>query len=539
MKGNKSFYIKVFLITFGVFFAGVMVKNMLGLNMQDLAIVQPVKDTNYGLFLAAQHAVYTNDFDTASKMIDAVDADYKLIKQTKTLTDFLNGKMPKDVKSLKDSKDLSARLIYDAYLINGDDWKSVYQRHSKDDSIFTAPIRIFATVKQGKTNDAIKYVNSLKTNDSWKAFVRGQIAVLNNDVEKAAKEFADVHPDFMNINDYLYLMSFYRENGMREDMKILRDDFLSKPGGMYVLNYDDIPDWSNYAGITNNLVFSIVQNLSHTQFMIFTDLSLIVLKFASVISADFNKDAINYYLGQYYFYNGGDFEQSFNSVSKKSPLYLFGQMKIAEKAGKTREIINIAKQNPLFIPAVNIAIGDSIKNGDKKTALKIVNRALDQKNLVDTGRVYFLKHRANIYLMFNNPDKAQKDLDKIQEIDDRMLSDYMLLQARVWAAKGENLNKAYDWAMTLIKRDTADVVAWDALGVIVDLREGAFAGLELFERITEVSVNVSSVYEHLGDIYAKNGDKEKAQTAYEHAIELADDGLIVVPFVERKIRNLK
>ena len=539
MKGNKSFYTGAILIATVIFLSGLLGRNILNFGARNLTQETAVENTKYGSFLAAQHAVYINDFESAAEMIKDVDANYETVNQIKTLTDFLNGKLPESATSFKDSKDLSARLIYDAYLIDKDDWKSLYQRHSKDDSIFTAPIRIFAAVKQGKSKDAIKHVNSLKTNDSWKAFVRGQIAVLNNDIDTATKEFADVHPDFMNINDYLYLMSFYRENGMTEDMQILRDDFVAKPGGMYVLNYNDIPDWSNYTGYKNNLVFSIIQNISHTQFMIFTDLSLMMLKFASVISEDFDKDAINYYLGQYYFYNNGDYKQSFNSVSKTSPLYLFGQMKIAEKAGNIPEIIKIAKKNPLFIPAVTIAVGDSIKRGDKNTALKIVNRALKQKNLSEAGRIYFLKHRANIYLMFNKPNKAQSDLDEIQEIDDTLTPDFMLLQARIWAMNGENLDQAYDFAMTLIKRNTSDVLAWDVLGVIVDLKEGTFAGLELFERITEVSVNVSSVYEHLGDLYVKNGDKDKAKVAYKHAVELADDGLIVVPTVERKIRKLK
>ncbi len=539
MKGNKSFYTGAILIAMVIFLSGLLGRNIFNFDARSLMQKTTVENTKYGSFLATQHAVYVNDFESAAKMIKDVDANYETVNQIKTLTDFLNGKLPDNAASFKDSKDLSARLIYDAYLIDKDDWKSLYQRHSKDASIFTAPIRIFATVKQGKSKEAIKYVNSLKTNDSWKAFVRGQIALLNNDIDTATKEFADVHPDFMNINDYLYLMSFYRENGMTEDMQILRDDFVAKPGGMYVLNYNDIPDWSNYTGYKNNLVFSIIQNISHTQFMIFTDFSLMMLKFASVIAEDFDKDAINYYLGQYYFYNGGDYKQSFNSVSKNNPLYLFGQMKIAEKADNIPEIVKIAKQNPLFIPAVTIAVGDSIRRGDKNTALKIVNRALKQKNLSEAGRIYFLKHRANIYLMFNKPDKAQRDLDELQEIDDTLTPDYMLLQARVWAMKGENLNQAYDWAMTLIKRNTSDVLAWDVLGVIVDLKEGTFAGLELFERVTEVSVNISSVYEHLGDLYVKNGDKDKAKAAYKHAVELADDGLVVVPAVERKIRKLK
>jgi hypothetical protein len=40
-------------------------------------------------------------------------------------------------------------------------------------------------------------------------------------------------------------------------------------------------------------------------------------------------------------------------------------------------------------------------------------------------------------------------------------------------------------------------------------------------------------------MYASKGDTEKALSAYKRAIDLSDDGLTVVPNVERKIRKLK
>ena len=207
----------------------------------------------------------------------------------------------------------------------------------------------------------MKFIDSLKVSDSWKSFVRGQIAVLNNDIDLAAKEFANVHPDFMNINDYLYLMSFYREHDMVEDMKILRNDFMAKPGGMYISSYSDIPDWSNYAGYKNNLVFALIQNISHTQVMIYTDLSLMFLRFAQIISNETNLDTINYYLGQYYFHNSGDYKICFDSIKKSSPFYLFAQLHIAERNGDFKAINKIARNNPLFIPAVQIVMRENIK----------------------------------------------------------------------------------------------------------------------------------------------------------------------------------
>lgn len=539
MKENKSFWKSVF-VGLAVFcLVGVVVGAVKSIKARHLQHDKLVANTDYGAFLAAQHALFVNDFDSAATMIRGVKADVLAVNDAKTVIDFFNGKIPEDIKSMKDEKDLTRRLIYDAYLVQQNDWKSLYQRHAKDTSIFFAPLRIFSAVKQGKSKEALAFVDTLKINKSWKAFLRGQIALLNKDIDGATKAFADVHPDFMNINDYLYLMSFYKENGMTEDMDVLYNDFMTKPAGMVLLNYKDVPDWSNYTDYKNNLVFSIIQTISHTQVMIFTDLSLLMLRFADAIANESNVDAINYYLGQYYFYNSGDYEKAFNKISKNHPLYLFGQMKIAEKTGNLEDIEKIAYKNPLFISAVDAVVRDSIKNGSEHTALRLINRALRHKDLTDAGRAYFLRQRANVYIMFNRPDRAQKDLDAAQKLDVRLLPDVLLLQARIWAQQNRNLDKAYDYAMMLVKRNTSDVVAWDILGVVVDKREGVYAALELMERVGEISVTTSSLYEHLGDFYVKKGDIEKAKKSYLRALDLSDDGLIVIPFIQKKIRKLK
>ena len=206
MKGIKSFYTGVLLITTIVFCACFMGQEIRFNRLKTSQEFGHITDTNYGNFLAGHHALYINDFSAADSMFKGVVADNYLVRQNKILASFFNGVMPENVESLKDSKELSGRLIYDANLILKDDWKTVYSRHSKDDTLLIASLRIFSGVSQGKTKDVLKYIDSLKTSDSWKSFLRGQIAVLENDVDKAAKEFANVQPEFMNINDYLYLV---------------------------------------------------------------------------------------------------------------------------------------------------------------------------------------------------------------------------------------------------------------------------------------------------------------------------------------------
>ena len=538
MKGIKSFYTGPFLIAVIVFCSCLLGQKLFDASPQNMGQSGAVVDTDYGSFLAAQHALYINDFDTASKMIGEVKADNKNVAEIKKITDFFGGKMPENAESLKDSKDVISSLIYDAFLIQKDDWKSVYKRHNKDNSILAAPIRIFSGSKTKNPKDTAKFIDSIKADSNWKSFVRGQVAVLNNDIDTAAKEFAKVHPEFMNVNDYLYLMSFYKHNGMTEDMEILRNDFLAKIGGMYMLKYDEIPDWSNYEGYKNNLVFSLLQTVSHTQIMIYTDFSLMFLRFAQIISDGTNTDAINYYLGQYYFYNNGDYIGSFNKINKSSPLYLFGQLKIAEKNNDIRAIERILRKNPLFVPGIQIVGRESIKNGDKSRALPVVNRALNQKDLPVLGKLYLLRQRAYINIMFGDANRAQKDLDAIQEIEYKLSPEVMALQARVWAMQDKNLDAAYDFAMILIKMNTSDITAWDLLSIIVEKKESLENALEILERVGEITPT-SAVYEHLGDFYKKQGNTEQAKKSYLRALDLSDDYLIVVPNVQKKIRKLK
>ena len=81
--------------------------------------------------------------------------------------------------------------------------------------------------------------------------------------------------------------------------------------------------------------------------------------------------------------------------------------------------------------------------------------------------------------------------------------------------------------------------AWDMVAQIVAKKESLENGLELMESVSRTAGNTSSLFEHLGDLYKQQGDKEKALRAYQQALDLSEDALIVVPFVQKKIRNLK
>lgn len=495
----------------------------------------------YGAFLAAQHALYVNDFDKASLFSAQIpDKDIPIVQSTGLLSDFLSGKMPASAQTLKDDKGAPAQLIYDAYLLDAGDWESVYARHKNDKSALAAPLRIWSTVAIGKTPEALKFIDELNTNDSWKAFVRGQIFAETGKIDDATKEFTKVSVDFMNINDYLYIFAFYTNNGLKDAAGKLRADFTERPGGMFMLDYEITPDWSEYAGLRNALAFSLIQNVSHTQVMMYSDLSLLLLRFAEIIQepTDQNKDAINYYLGQYFHNNGGNYEVYFKTINKNSPFYSFALMRMAEKSGKTDDLKKAVRDNPLFVPAALKLIAQNVQQGDKRDALRIVNRAMKDANLTETGRAFFLKTRAQIYLTFNDLDAAQTDIRSAADIlpvDAGILA----IQSRIWSTQMRELDTAYEYAIALVQKNPAEIEAWDILGLAVAAREGPTAALEVLERVGEVSTSYSALFEHLGDLYIAVGNEKLAKDAYLRALDLSADGLTIVPDLEKKIRKLK
>ena len=273
--------------------------------------------------------------------------------------------------------------------------------------------------------------------------------------------------------------------------------------------------------------------------MIYTDLSLLFLRFAQTISNEANMDAINYYLGQYYFYNTGDYRTCFNSIKKTSPFYLFSQLNIAERDKDFKTVNKIVRDNPLFVPAIQLLVRENVKNGDKSAALSVLNRALNYKNLPDDGRAFLLKQRAYVYLVFGDAKRAQEDLYDVKIISGNMSADIMSLQARTWILQNRNLDDAYNYAMALIKNNTSDVHAWTLAAMVVAEKESVDNALELLESVSASGAKMSMLYETMGDLYVRQGDKERALRAYKQALDLSDDCLIVVPFVEKKIRKLK
>jgi tetratricopeptide (TPR) repeat protein len=500
-----------------------------------------VPESQYGAFLAAQHAIYVNDFDAAKDFSGALTAtDVASVQNIKMMSQFLAGTLPENVDELKKESGTPARLIYDAWLVNNDKWDELYSRHKNDTSALAAPLRIWSSVAVNHKTEVLKFVESLETRNAWKSFVRGQIYAETGDIDKAKEEFIAVSPSFMNINDYLYIMSFYIHHGFDDFANDLKNEFTAQPGGMFMADFNNIPDWSEYSGIKNALAFSLIQNVSHTQVMMYSDLAVLLLRFAQVTGAGVSGDtgAINYYLGQYFFNNNGDYEKYFSQIKSSSPYYPFAMLRMAEGAGDVLKLRSVLREYPTFVPAINKLVAYHISHGNKRAALRIINRALNNDALSDYNHGFFLKSRAQIYFAFGDLTRAQADLRAAADV---LIIDGEIsaLQAKIWAAENRELDTAYEYAIGLVKQNPSDVFAWDVLGRVVAAREGVDAAIEMLARVAEVANTCSSLFDNLGDLYALSGNTKMARDAYLRAIELSDDGLVVAPRVQQKLRNMK
>lgn len=503
-----------------------------------------IPTTSYGAFLAAQHAMFINDFDTAHKLLDNVDEsakEYKSVEEIRILTDFLNGIMPQNIDNLDKHKSMVARVVGDAYLVQNDKWNDMYARHKKDNMRLMAPLRIWSGVAVNHITETLKFIDNLGTNPSWQAFLRGQVYAEKGNIKKATDAFADVKPEFMNINDYMYLMSFYKHNNLDTQANTLMVAFTTKPGSMFMVGYTDIPDWSMYAGYKNQLAFNLVQTIAHTQSLSYSDLSLLLLHFAKNV-ADNNPtqiDAINYHAGLYMINSLGNYNKYFSKINSTSPYYPFVNLRLAELNHDENAVRRALDAQPLFMPAVNQLVGWQTQRGDKKSALQTIDNTLKNPELSTGARAYLYKMRAETNFIFDDLDATQKDLNSASTLLTKPDPDIFSIQARLWAAKGENLDKAYSYSLSLVQFAPTDTCAWDTLGYVINAREGLNEALDIMSRVGEVANSCSALFEHLGDMYVASGDVKLARDAYLRAIELSDDGLTIKPVLEKKLKRLK
>ena len=284
-----------------------------------------------------------------------------------------------------------------------------------------------------------------------------------------------------------------------------------------------------------------MQTVAHTQALSHSDLSLILLRFAENV-ADTNpiqSDAVNYHSGLYMIANMGNYDKYFSQIDQSSPYYPFVKLRLAEINRNVDDVRKAIAAQPLFMPAVSQLVGWQTQQGQVRAALKTIDKTLDNPDISTAARAYLFKMRAEVNFIFGNLDASQKDVDSATILLAKPDPDIFSIQARIWAAKKDNLDRAYAYGLALVQFAPADICSWDTLGYVVRAREGLPAALDLMERVGEIANSCSALFEHLGDMYVENGDAKLARDAYARAIELSDDGLVVKPVLEKKLKKVQ
>ena len=507
------------------------------------AIPSPIDypETKFGNYLAIKHAIWADDFESVMKFSEHLkDSDIQSVKMDVAVGRFLAGYFDDSAKILAGEKPLPARAAYIAYLLQHDDWKGIHKIVANDNSGLVAPLRIWASVAVGKESEALKFIDSLNSPEDWKLFAKGMVYAETKRPEKAKEFFDKVPLDFLNLNDYLYLLAFYEEHGFVEDADKLYTDFSATPGGSFVDSR--IGSFDDYRGVKNALGFGLLQNISHTPALSYSSAALVLLRLAQ--AANEKSDALNYYLGMF-FYNSDSpkYKEYFEKIGIESPFYPFILLKKAEKAGnfdKMRAGLNaVLKKNPVFMPALNKLVAINLQKDRGNDALRVINKALGQPELSDKTQAYLLRLRARSHLQQGNLKRAEDDILKAGDLTPQN-PDVLLDTAKIWAAKKENLDQAYFYAASVIKGSPSDINGWDTLAMIVWEKEGAEEAAEILERVGRVAVDNSALFQHLGDVRAKLGNRRGAIDAYERALQLSDDGLSCgEKCLKKKIKRLK
>ncbi|MDO4423235.1 MAG: hypothetical protein Q4C08_00355, partial [Pseudomonadota bacterium] len=115
--------------------------------------------SRFGAFLAVQHAIYVNDFDSAREFAkNLTNEQFPIVQSTIYISDFLSGRMPFDAHLLKSEKTMPARIIYDAYLVKNNNWKELHNRHKTDESALAAPLRIWPAIANDWRTNTFKFI---------------------------------------------------------------------------------------------------------------------------------------------------------------------------------------------------------------------------------------------------------------------------------------------------------------------------------------------------------------------------------------------
>jgi len=503
----------------------------------------PVFESDFGNFLSMQHAVHTDNFSAATRFAEKLSSvPVERVQRSIAVNLFMAGNPGDSAAALEGDKNISAQIAFFSYLAANENWAKLYRLTRTNDSVLLSPFRIWSGIATRHITLTLRFIDSMPLSDERRYFLRGMVFAETNRPDRARDEFIKISPDFLSLNDFLYLMAFYKSNNFDSYANNLLTAFRASPGGAYIIGHEISADFGKFSGFNNALSFGIIQNIAHSPFLASTNAALLLLRAAEQVGdSDSDNDALYFYLGLNMFENENPrYTEYFNRINKESPFRPHARMRMAmsapTNAQRVRQIELILRDYPLFMPAMVNLINSNLSRGNYRAARAIVNKALGADNISDDIRGYLFTLRGRINRQANNLSRAADDVARAMDISGNSPA-ILAEQAKIWALSGENLTQASIFANALVNRFPTDIGSWVTLAMVVSVNEGNEYALEILQRVARVAETNSLLFQLLGDAYIKDGDNIRAAGAYRRAIELSDDGLTNVRDLRRRLRR--
>ena len=221
--------------------------------------------------------------------------------------------------------------------------------------------------------------------------------------------------------------------------------------------------------------------------------------------------------------------ESYNSISKDSPIYWFSRMRVAaideERGDKTaaEELLkDLAKTPETTVPAL-VTLGDLYRRSDRyPDAVRVYTEALAVKNPDTEQNSNILYARGMAYERMNDWEKAEKDLSEALKVqpDNPQILNFL---GYTWVEKGINLDQALAYTKRAAELRPADGYILDSYGWALYQTGNRRDAVTWLERAVEEVPDDSVILDHLADAYWHIGRTNEARFKWKRAVELSKD----------------
>lgn len=177
---------------------------------------------------------------------------------------------------------------------------------------------------------------------------------------------------------------------------------------------------------------------------------------------------------------------------------------------------------------------------DMSNAMKTLKDA--EKKFVDSPQVHY--HIGMLQDKLNQKDEMIESMKKVVDLqpDHSQALNYL---AYSWAEQGVHLEKAESYARKAVLKEQDDAYILDTLGWVLFKKGDYKKAAEVLQKAHEMQPQVSIISEHLGDVYNKMNQPDKARALFLKASESEEDAArkkeiqIKLTQVENKIKDVR